>query len=88
MRHGQESTDLQPASRISRRQSDHLPQGPDAIANGDVSWVIETSESLAAGSWTPQVTQAVRDPAITISYTLTPNSPVTNFIRLRVTKAP
>ena len=61
-------------------------KGADAIANGDVSWVIETSTTLVAGSWTPQVTQPAGDPAATISYTLTPASPAANFARLKVTQ--
>ena len=63
-------------------------KGTDAIANGDVYWVIETSQTLAAGSWTPQVTQAEGDPAATITYTLTPSSPVKNFARLKVIQTP
>jgi fibronectin-binding autotransporter adhesin len=59
-------------------------KGADAIANGDVSWVIETSETLAPGSWTPQVTHAPRDAAATISFTLTPGGPARNFVRLKV----
>jgi hypothetical protein len=45
-------------------------KGAEAIANGDVSWVIQTSLTLAANSWTDVVTQAPGDPAATISYTL------------------
>jgi len=63
-------------------------KGSDAIANGDVSWVIETSQTLAGGSWTAQVTQPAADPALTIAYTLTPGTPVKNFARLKVTQAP
>jgi hypothetical protein len=63
-------------------------KGADAIANGDVSWVIETSTSLAADSWIPQVTQAAGDPDATISHTLTPGNPAQNFARLRVTQVP
>jgi hypothetical protein len=59
-------------------------KGADAIANGDVSWVIETSETLAPESWTPQVTQAAQDATATISFTLTPTGPVRNFVRLKV----
>ena len=61
-------------------------KGTDAIANGDVSWFIETSTTLAAGSWTTQVTQAAGNPAATISYTFTPSTPVANFARLKVTQ--
>ncbi len=69
--------------------SDHVvtfTKGADAIANGDVTWVIETSTTLDAGSWTPQVTQAAGDTALTIAYTLTPGSPVKNFARLKVSQ--
>jgi autotransporter-associated beta strand protein len=61
-------------------------KGADAIANGDVSWVIETSETLENGSWTAQVTQAAGDATATISYTLTPGSPAKNFARLKATQ--
>jgi autotransporter-associated beta strand protein len=63
-------------------------KGADAIANGDVSWVIETSQTLAAASWTAVVTQPAADPALTISYTLTPSTPEKNFARLKVTQIP
>jgi autotransporter-associated beta strand protein len=42
----------------------------DAIDNGDVLWIIETSGTLAADSWTPAVTQNPGNPDSTISYTL------------------
>ena len=61
-------------------------KGTDAIANGDVTWVIETSTTLATGTWTPQVTQPAADPAATISYTLTPGTPNASFARLKVTQ--
>jgi len=61
-------------------------KGADAIANGDVSWVIETSETLENGSWTAQVTQAAGNASPTISYTLTPGSPAKNFARLKATQ--
>jgi autotransporter-associated beta strand protein len=63
-------------------------KGLDAIANRDVSWVIETSTTLAAGSWTPVVTQPAGDGTSTISYTFTPGTPVKNFARLSVTQVP
>jgi autotransporter-associated beta strand protein len=63
-------------------------KGAAAIANGDVSWVIETSQTLAAGSWTAVVTQPAADPALTISYTLTPSTPEKNFARLKVIQTP
>ena len=59
-------------------------KGADAIANGDVSWVIETSETLASGSWTAEPVI----PGATISYTFTPGSPVKKFARLKVTLIP
>ncbi len=61
-------------------------KGADAIANGDVSWVIETSQTLENGSWTAQVTQAAGNASATISYTLTPGSPAKNFARLKATQ--
>lgn len=63
-------------------------KGADAIANGDVSWVIETSQTLAGGSWTAQVTQPAADPALTIAYTFTPGTPVKIFARLKVIQLP
>lgn len=61
-------------------------KGADAITNADVSWAIETSTTLAPGSWTPEVTQAAGDPAATISFTFTPGTPERKFARLRVLK--
>ena len=63
-------------------------KGADAIANGDVSWVIESSQSLAPNSWIPQVSQAAGNPAATISHTFIPGSLTKEFFRLRVTRAP
>ena len=60
-------------------------KGADAIANGDVSWIIETSQTLAAASWSPAVTQPAGDPSATISHTFTPGTPAKNFARLKVT---
>ena len=57
-------------------------KGSDAIANGDVSWVIETSTTLALGSWTPEPVV----PGATISYTFTPSNPTKKFVRLKVTQ--
>lgn len=57
---------------------------PVAITNADVSWVIETSTSLAPASWSPAVTQAAGDSATAISYTFPPPGPTKNFARLRV----
>jgi len=63
-------------------------KGSDAIANADVSWTIETSTTLAAGSWTDAVTQAAGNTAPAISFTFTPGSPVKNFARLKVVQVP
>jgi autotransporter-associated beta strand protein len=59
-------------------------KGADAIANGDVSWVIETSETLAGDSWIEEPVV----PGATISYTFTPGTPVKKFARLKVTQIP
>jgi autotransporter-associated beta strand protein len=61
-------------------------KGADAIANGDVSWVIEISQTLDTGSWSPAVTQSGGDPSSTISHTFTPGTPAKNFARLKVTQ--
>lgn len=58
-----------------------------AIANGDVAYTIETSSTLAAGSWTPVVTQPIGNTESTISYTL-PVGMGKVFARLVVTQAP
>lgn len=63
-------------------------KGAEAIANGDVSWVIETSTTLAANSWTAEVTQAAGDTNATIAYTFTPGSPAKKFARLKVVQVP
>jgi hypothetical protein len=57
----------------------------DAIDNGDVSWVIETSQTLAPGSWTPAVTQNSGNPDPTISHTL-PTGQGKIFGRLKVSQ--
>lgn len=64
------------------------PKGAEAIANGDVSWVIESSQTLAPNSWVPQVTHAAGNPSATISHPILPGSLTNNFFRLRVTGAP
>ena len=56
-------------------------KGADAIANEDVSWVIEQSINLS--SWTPVVTQAAGNASTTISYTL-PTGQSKVFTRLKV----
>jgi autotransporter-associated beta strand protein len=60
-------------------------KGADAIANGDVTWVIETSTTLATDSWTPEAAVTVGN---TIAYTFTPGTPVKKFARLKVVKTP
>jgi fibronectin-binding autotransporter adhesin len=62
-------------------------KGAEAITNADVSWIIETSETLAAGSWLPAVTQAVGNTDPTIDHTFTPGTPVKKFARLKVVQA-
>lgn len=51
----------------------------------DVSYSIETSETLAAGSWTAAVTGGS---ATEIAYTFTPGTPVKKFARLKVVQIP
>jgi len=75
--------DSQPAGVLAGNVITYT-KGADAIANGDVSWVIETSQTLALGSWTPE--PVVAGP--TISYTFTPGTPAKNFARLKVTQVP
>ncbi|MEX1116650.1 MAG: autotransporter-associated beta strand repeat-containing protein [Akkermansiaceae bacterium] len=55
----------------------------DAIDNADVSWVIETSQTLAPDSWTPAVTQNPGNTDPTISFTL-PTGQGKIFGRLKV----
>ena len=64
-------------------------KGDDAIANADVSWIIETSETLMAGSWTDQVTHDPGDITEAISYDLNPvpGTPK-KFARLKAVKVP
>lgn len=63
-------------------------KGTEAIANGDVSWIIESSTTLQAGSWSAEVTQPAGDPATTISYTFTPGTPDEKFARLKIIQNP
>ncbi len=59
-------------------------KGPLAKTAGDVTFEIETSTSLAIGSWSPA---AATDTADTISFQLPPNQPGGRiFARLKVTK--
>ena len=56
----------------------------------DLTYVIETSESLGTGSWTDEVTHGpellLSNPAI--SYTFTPGTPVKKFARLKIVTTP
>ena len=63
-------------------------KGADAIANDDVSWIIETSETLATGSWIDAVIQSNTNDDPTISYTFTPGTPAKKFARLKVVQVP
>jgi autotransporter-associated beta strand protein len=63
-------------------------KGADAIANGDVTWIIETSTTLLPDSWSAEVTQAPGNASATISYTFTPGSPARKFARLMAVTAP
>lgn len=59
----------------------------DAIDNGDVTYIIETSGTLATGSWTAQVTHAPGNTDATINCVL-PTGQGRIFARLRVEIAP
>lgn len=64
-------------------------KGAEAIANEDVSWIIETSTTLEPGSWTAEVTHpAGVDNGTTIAYTFTPGTPAKKFARLKVVQVP
>ncbi len=63
-------------------------KGADAIANGDVSWTIEASTTLAADSWSEVVTQAAGNASPTISHVYTPGTPARQFFRLKVSRLP
>jgi autotransporter-associated beta strand protein len=63
-------------------------KGADAIANDDVSWIIETSTTLATGSWIEEVIQPSTNNDPTISFTFTPGSPEKKFARLKVVQVP
>lgn len=56
-------------------------KGAVAITNGDVDWIIETSTTLAAGSWSPEAAVEVGN---TIQYTFISGSPAKKFARLKV----
>jgi hypothetical protein len=59
----------------------------DAVSNGDAAYIIETSSTLAAGSWTAQVTHTPPNATNPITYTL-PTGQGKIFARLRVVIAP
>jgi autotransporter-associated beta strand protein len=60
-------------------------KGSDAIANGDVVWVIEESTSLT--SWSPVITQTAGNTAPSIAYPLPTGQPKV-FARLKVIQLP
>ncbi|WP_367873042.1 Ig-like domain-containing protein [Luteolibacter sp. Populi] len=59
-----------------------FPKGADAVANGDVSYQLQTSATMAAGSWIDADASAEDDDSI--SYTWTPGTPGKLFVRLVV----
>ena len=61
-------------------------KGSSAIANGDIIWIIETSETLAPGSWTTQITHNPGNTSSTISHPLPPSPSGRVFARLRVSQ--
>ena len=64
-------------------------KGSDAITNADVSWTIETSTTLAPGSWVAEPgAQAPGDPTPNIAFTFGPPTPTKNFARLKVVQVP
>ena len=58
---------------------------PDATG---ITYDIESSTLLTAGSWTSQAKPPVVESASAISFTCTPGTPVKNFFRLKVTQSP
>jgi autotransporter-associated beta strand protein len=60
-------------------------KGSDAVANGDVNFMIEESGDLV--SWSAVVTQNAPDASPSISYTL-PTGRSKEFVRLKVTQTP
>jgi autotransporter-associated beta strand protein len=53
-----------------------------------ITYGIESSTLLTAGSWTTLAKPPVVESASAISYTFTPGTPVKNFARLKVTLSP
>jgi autotransporter-associated beta strand protein len=54
----------------------------------DLTYIIETSETLETNSWSPAVTHGPAEPGSEISHTFDPNSRVKEFARLKVVKSP
>jgi autotransporter-associated beta strand protein len=54
----------------------------------DITYDIESSTQLTAGSWITLAKPPVIETTNSISYTFTPGSPLKNFARLKVTQAP
>ena len=54
----------------------------------DLTYIIETSETLESNSWSPAVTHGSAELGSPISYTFTPGSPVKEFARLKVVQVP
>jgi len=55
---------------------------------GDLTYIIETSETLEANSWSPAVTHGPAQLGSDISYTFDPNSQSRKFARLKVVQTP
>ena len=55
---------------------------------GDLTYIIEISETLGTSSWAPAVTHGPAQLGSAISYTFNPNSPVKQFARLKVVMSP
>jgi autotransporter-associated beta strand protein len=53
---------------------------------GDITYAIETSETLATGSWTIAVSDVPEN--LSIAYSFTPSTPPKEFARLKVTRIP
>jgi hypothetical protein len=53
-----------------------------------ITYDIESSTLLTAGSWTSQAKPPVVESASAISFTCTPGTPDKNFVRLKVTQSP
>jgi hypothetical protein len=86
--HGMNPKVANPSAGVLSGNGITYTKGTEAIANGDVSWVIESSQTPAPNSWVPQVSHAAGNPAATISHTFLPGSLTEDFFRLRVTSTP